>query len=156
MITKEQYQKALDDLNNSGSHGNGTTHLHIYTKSLNAIKSALRAQIEAPADDEVDHSVRILLEAALQADGYDSDVLHSCEKVIRAATKPAAPVWQTIDSAPKDGTHILVFCADSGCMAVAYYQHNEWDVTCYGGWESEPSVYPTHWQPLPQQPQAEG
>jgi len=194
MITKEQYQKALDDLNNSGSHGNGTTHLHIYTNSLNAIQSSLRAQIEAPADDElVKENTRLKYDMKLlasemvyngnsvshwyaKAKAYKAAVGRMCDVATKhgikidgktdvvdwidahlgAATKPAAPLWQTIDSAPRDGTHILVFCADSGCMAVAYYQHNKWDVTCYGGWESEPSVYPAHWQPLPQPPQAEG
>jgi len=103
MITKEQYQKALDDLNNSGSHGNGTTHLHIYTNSLNAIQSALRAQIEAPAYDElVEENIRLRSDIKLLA----SEMVYNGNSVSHwyaKATAYKAAVGRMCDVATKHG-----------------------------------------------------
>lgn len=71
--------------------------------------------------------------------------------------------WQPIETAPRDGTHILVINAaflHEGEMCVAFWhtlrgekqEDGRWDVTGYGGYEAEPEVEPTHWQPLPEPP----
>jgi len=64
--------------------------------------------------------------------------------------------WQPIETAPHDGTRVLVFA--EGKMTCAYF-----DLPCAfaGTWElSVPSdgyvdsneVFPTHWMPLPDAP----
>ena len=73
--------------------------------------------------------------------------------------------WQPIETAPKDGTKILVFTAMGEIeMSEWYvsknyrYDHIEGDVYKkvldeeVGLWNSN---YPTHWMPLPKPPSAE-
>lgn len=55
--------------------------------------------------------------------------------------------WQPIETAPKDGTDILVFSPESGEMFVAYYKRGEWffavnnTLSCV-----------SHWRDLPEPP----
>lgn len=62
------------------------------------------------------------------------------------------PEWQPIETAPKDGTRVLLF---SGAWFTGYYAHSryKWDP---GKWRSDeyPDLTnPTHWMPLPQAPE---
>lgn len=57
--------------------------------------------------------------------------------------------WQPIESAPKDGTRVLL--SKLGAMHTAFYRN--------GGWECGNLHYfnsPTHWMPLPAPPVQEG
>ncbi len=58
--------------------------------------------------------------------------------------------WQPIETAPKDGTHILGWCKRYGAIEVWWFQ----DMHYYAGWmdsgDSEPE--PSHWMPLPTLP----
>jgi hypothetical protein len=67
--------------------------------------------------------------------------------------------WQPIETAPKDGTHIVAFAARGsngkprrsrrGCFANVAHFEPGW------GWLTSPSDYqivPTHWMPLPEPP----
>ena len=64
--------------------------------------------------------------------------------------------WQPIETAPKDGTEVLVW-SEHGGVESAY-----WEAGCYGhsGWTiyqirteiAEPDFPPTHWMPLPEPP----
>jgi len=56
--------------------------------------------------------------------------------------------WQSIDTAPKDGTPILVSNGDS-CAAV-YWWPQVWMGTVHNGMRD-----PTHWMPLPKPPAKE-
>jgi len=70
--------------------------------------------------------------------------------------------WRHIDSAPKDGTRILVLCAHGGIEITEWFEI-WWDqyedaengyyrkvrVKTAEGWNSN---YPTHWMPLPPVP----
>lgn len=61
--------------------------------------------------------------------------------------------WQTIDTAPKDGSHIMVF--NQYCILIAAYDEpNYEDDPCWidlgSSYPIEP--IPTHWMPLPQPP----
>lgn len=64
--------------------------------------------------------------------------------------------WKPIETAPKDGTRVLLGRADEGWTTVGSFddERDEW-------WESNTNwddfngapIYPTHWQPLPEPPQ---
>ena len=67
--------------------------------------------------------------------------------------------WQTIDTAPKDGTAVLVFA--DGKITTAYYE----DIYAPGTWElcvpsegyrDSDEVNPTHWMELPEAPNIGG
>lgn len=70
--------------------------------------------------------------------------------------------WQPIETAPKDGTHILLYVpADSADHAPEamvtgfwYALYSEWDLVMAWGYEAESQVYgePSHWTPLPPPP----
>ncbi len=64
--------------------------------------------------------------------------------------------WQTIESAPKDGTHVLVLIY--GSVYEAWWDETgKWRLAkadqhgcgCCGGDEE----HPTHWMPLPEMPE---
>lgn len=73
--------------------------------------------------------------------------------------------WQPIETAPKDGTDILVFQPkfvkyniDSwqrNRMAVVSWNTTNWTISHVGGWECEEEFdwdALTHWMPLPEAP----
>jgi len=76
--------------------------------------------------------------------------------------------WRTIDTAPKDGTRVLV--CTNGQIAIAWWNErpNVWNepaVPCWTEFEPEDYFYavhltdefaPTHWMPLPEPPHREG
>jgi hypothetical protein len=68
--------------------------------------------------------------------------------------------WQDIATAPKDGTHVVVFARRGlngkvrrtrrSCFANVAHFEPGW------GWLTSPSdyqIHPTHWQPLPEPPE---
>ena len=64
--------------------------------------------------------------------------------------------WQTIETAPKDGTPILgwdgtqitsIFWDDP-----SYGLNGLWRVSCPGEWADDDSFFPSHWMPLPEPP----
>ena len=62
--------------------------------------------------------------------------------------------WKPIETAPKDGTPVLV--AWSGLSfhpVVAHYEGCLWG-TLSAGFGFEPLCAPTHWMPLPPSPEA--
>lgn len=65
--------------------------------------------------------------------------------------------WQPIETAPKNGTEVLVCRAyeDETVYAVAHYEGHEWrdmgDIG-WGGMTGDDNQ-PTHWQPLPEPPE---
>lgn len=69
-------------------------------------------------------------------------------------------MWQPIETAPKDGTHVLVWAANLlhglSPMAVAEYSEHEieWWHVHDGKFGPYPmrGASPTHWMPLPEPP----
>ena len=60
--------------------------------------------------------------------------------------------WQPIETAPKDGTAILVntgYAHDAWQYVTAHYRNDLWVACC-----SSSIVRPSHWMPLPEPPQA--
>lgn len=72
------------------------------------------------------------------------DARHAAAEL--AALAPAVPQWMPIETAPKDGTPVLVREARCSGFAVMYS----------GGWKYESGnicyLEPTHWMPLPDAP----
>ncbi len=70
--------------------------------------------------------------------------------------------WQPIETAPKDGTRVLVVSEMRGTtyagpmprrlMIAAWIQTHAWKP--HGWWSDGGNVYPTHWMPLPELPEA--
>lgn len=68
--------------------------------------------------------------------------------------------WQPIETAPKDGTHILVYPALMGVPLVASWKSKSDDFDYIGFWrnpmtEKAVPYMPTHWMPIPKPPQEE-
>lgn len=66
------------------------------------------------------------------------------------------PKWQQIDTAPKDGTLILLWCEKATEPSLARFDNGYWRNNHYG----EREMYwhfsnPTHWMPLPPAPEKE-
>lgn len=60
--------------------------------------------------------------------------------------------WQPIDTAPEDGSHVLV--TDGATQRVAWFDICGWTwYQKYGG-ISMVMLHPTHWMPLPELPAA--
>lgn len=77
-----------------------------------------------------------------------------------------AAQWQGIETAPKDGTRVLIFSEGHVCIAYwsedAYFGETEyarpgWQIfNCeMDHWYSVATETPTHWQPLPEPPKGE-
>jgi hypothetical protein len=68
--------------------------------------------------------------------------------------------WQPIETAPKDGTYILVAWTEWPIQLVTRFTHyhnlDSGDVTIYPGFWQSPAggalKTPTHWMPLPDPP----
>ncbi len=71
------------------------------------------------------------------------------EKLLISADPLASGGWQTIDSAPKDGTPILVLVNESA-MFVCWFHERQW--CCVDIPKATLFVTPTHWMPLPAPP----
>jgi hypothetical protein len=72
-----------------------------------------------------------------------------------------APEWQPIETAPKDGTVMILLehrreysssTIDFGCFE--FIENSDWDGAAVYGWMSNEGKIeePTHWMPLPTEP----
>lgn len=85
--------------------------------------------------------------------------------IVSAWNRRAAPQWQPIETAPRDGTPVLTYSADAAAdprqgpvgnpctpILVMAYIVGEWElVDEIGDWHI-PQYDPTHWMPLPAPP----
>ena len=70
--------------------------------------------------------------------------------------------WQLIETAPKDGTIVLLWGIYCSNICACMWQRTEWVVVCDGGvgldWQNDcgsaPCTFdvPSHWMPLPEPP----
>ena len=60
------------------------------------------------------------------------------------------PQWQPIETAPKDGTVVLLGRADYYPKSGYWVEHEFQD---WWGWDRDRACPPTHWMPLPEPPQ---
>ena len=61
--------------------------------------------------------------------------------------------WQGIETAPTDGTRILGYA--DGDYAAVYWTGDYWNLCVCGAYAEDGEWTPTHWQPLPDEPNAE-
>lgn len=61
--------------------------------------------------------------------------------------------WQPIETAPKDGTEIIIYCTDTKPCMGAFVADMGWCAPARfpGSWIDLPD-HPTHWMPLPPPP----
>lgn len=95
-------------------------------------------------------------------------VLHKAEAAVDAKLRELLPEWQTIDTAPKDGTKILAWNSEYGARETKSETYGEGSIGFSEGrtdrwWQwLEPKNNwslkwsPTHWMPLPAPPNQEG
>jgi hypothetical protein len=66
--------------------------------------------------------------------------------------------WQPIETAPTDGTNVLIAEVSRGSLGEAYYDYNAdqkrwyWANTGAGDYPDPHEPSPTHWMPLPAPP----
>lgn len=87
----------------------------------------------------------------------------SCLAILSRVTEPQG--WQPIETAPKDGTPILVGFENSGSIYIVRWWVNPEPMTWDGlaneeyGWllaeTTKVAFMPTHWMPLPTPPEAD-
>jgi hypothetical protein len=109
---------------------------------VTAAGSSREEQLEDIASD--------LFSELCEGDGEHSERLDRAlilKHLKRAAAGSSAPPqeWQPIETAPKDGTEVLVLGHER--IRVAINRGRGW-LTVPGAW----AVTPTHWQPLPTPP----
>jgi len=146
-----------------------------YNELCRAVETALAApQAAQPAqepDDELPPRLLPLETAQLLGNRFRvrTGLVQAIAKAVHAvqAAQPVAPAarsgWQPIETAPRDGSMVLVNDTTPGWtpwVAAHYLDGDEWQ-----GWVYDDSVgadnnplgpRPTHWMPLPAAPKAEG
>ena len=63
--------------------------------------------------------------------------------------------WQSIETAPKDGTNVVLYFANSKGGVIASMVNGAWRLSANGtGFALDTERYePTHWMPLPDPPE---
>lgn len=111
-------------------------------------------------EQEVEAALEAAKKAFYEGDPTDKRGQIRAALLAAAAARPAQDGWQPIETAPKDGTPVLLwiefFCASGGpmegvrpMMATCWNHGDGW----YGGPSQVPGFSPTHWRPLPAPPQ---
>ena len=79
--------------------------------------------------------------------GWLMDAVQIAEE---ANARADAATWQPIETAPKDGTYVLLYEPrdDDHAIEVGFYECETWY-----GMDHIYSIYPTHWMPLPKPPE---
>lgn len=70
--------------------------------------------------------------------------------------------WQPIETAPKDGTPILIYCSDlgderySGAAITTVVWEGTWSLCQCGTYAEDGDLFgtPSHWMPLPNPPES--
>ena len=86
----------------------------------------------------------------LNAFMMDKDCVKTPAFPLYTTPPPAVPQWLPIESAPKNGTSVLVISKGVLWPSVAYFCNNHWYWSTSAGWAG----FPTHWMPLPAAPEA--
>lgn len=100
------------------------------------------------AEHHVTHKQRSDAAMALRVAIHRSEAAAALKGTVRVPVEP----WQPIETAPKDGTRLLVFDPDVGRIVAGAGWDN--DTPAQIRWEvmNDICVCPTHWMPLPAAP----
>lgn len=126
-----------------------------YTGALvaDALNQAQQAQEPVPTRIAVTEDMHIAAaKVLLRADGLDGLPQRMMDAMLAAAPKQAEPAWQPIESAPKDGSEILLANPDGSC-AVGWFKFRG-HTTGWTDGDTFNMTWPTHWLPLPTPPEA--
>lgn len=112
--------------------------------------TALRERLAA-VEAERDEAIRVRDNALHGFADQTADRIEKRKRAEQAETSLAAARernWQPIETAPKDGTHMLMYRKSTG-IDEAWWKGDGW-----GGrsWWYPQSDQPTHWMPLPEPP----
>lgn len=83
------------------------------------------------------------------------------EAAISVASSPSVTppdAWQPIETAPRDGSEILVgdfkeTDVEDHCYGVVFWREGKWTDGLGPAWAWSGEFYPTHWMPLPSPPE---
>lgn len=119
--------------------------LHEWQRGLGSVLSTIPVGNVLRASGSFGDSIKYFKNLHKQRDDLQSE-LEQCRKDAE---------WQPIDTAPKDGTSILIYTGEG--IVEASYQYGNWEqAPCYATYEGcggvALSCKPTHWKPLPQPP----
>ena len=105
-----------------------------------------------------------LLDAAIQPSWSDPDEKTHERRLNDALAAMIVSPWQPIETAPRDGTKILVSHPDMGVEITEWYEITQTNYVelegglyqkeraiFYAGWNNN-GHHATHWQPLPEPP----
>lgn len=104
----------------------------------------LRQDVQRPVD-----SLVMRLRAMARHEHDDLSVADEAADRIEAMQ-----AWQPIDTAPTDGTHVLLFCERATVKITGGYYSDHPHDHCWiaGGYMRKGKQKPTHWMPLPDAP----
>ena len=111
---------------------------------MNEKQEALAKRIESEAED-------------LRLNGLQDTELRTIAADLRAHASPGGG-WRPIESAPRDGTQVLLLLADGYCVCAEWSELSDgtciWEIGHNGDTRQAPAASATHWQPLPPPPAA--
>jgi len=95
--------------------------------------------------------------AATSRDRETADMLDAFADLLEARAARPSP-WQPIETAPKDGTCVLLLCPHGQYVSWWDTEPIEWWMVSDNKFEPRPirGAAPTHWQPLPAPPGSGG
>lgn len=95
------------------------------------------------------HSVKCAL-ASCQTDGP----WMLTKAAAAAAWNRRADDWMPIETAPRDGTRVVLWGASESVLAYWYGDSLGWQLVHTGAWaeDADVGIDPTHWRPLPEGP----
>lgn len=116
-------------------------------------------KIASGEEEEYDEELRAPVIVPMDAERL-SDIARAALSALPRAE--ADDGWRTIESAPKDGTRLLVFGGGADKVEVCAWceRVGAWDLdhTMLEDWDNQPDGYsrPSHWRPLPAPPTQAG
>jgi len=126
------------------------------------VETALAAQPAEPVQRLSDEQIDAILHEA-GVDEFAAIPIEYDRQVARAIESALQPGWRDIESAPKDGTRIILGSSDGAWMAEyqpvyqsGYRPDNPWFSVMlnHAHMGRFPKAKPTHWQPIPPAPKA--